>query len=259
MCALCDFAEVNVDRFRVVLAHEYRYLILKDWMLPHRWYHVCLTRELTTVTTFLDGKILQKHKLLMDVEVQSSQLTVGYLSPNISPGFTFNGMITQFNVWREALDDSAVDAISKCKTDIQGNGISWDGYWRIVNSSMIDIPLNLLCKKDETSQTRLLPQMNFYESAFICEGLGGHLSIPETHAEAKQFITNEFSRDYNTCSIFWSGIWDVLEEGVWRSHGNGSQLSDLVWAPDEPNGLHFENCGGLDIEGLADDDCETMR
>ncbi|XP_047737967.1 uncharacterized protein LOC125178389 [Hyalella azteca] len=99
--------------------------------------------------------------------------------------------------------------------------------------------------------------MNFVESAYVCEGLGGTLLTPTSHDHAKRMV--ESTMRSSNCTTFWTGVWDFIEEGSWINHQNGSAMKNVPWAPDEPNGMHFENCGALDAQGVADDDCQAKR
>lgn len=211
------------------------------------------------MTLYLDGEPLQSYIVKLDVNVVSSNLTVGYLDPLIYPGLNFVGLITQFNAWNEMLTHSVIESIAQCGIDLLGNKLSWESNWMLRNSSFYVLTLDKLCDKTRELKMKILPAMNFFESAFLCEGLGGQLSIPSSYPEASQMVSAGRAKANANCTLFWTGIWDVPEEGIWTAHINGSKLAASVWAPDEPNGLHFENCAGLDKEGFADDDCEVKR
>lgn len=250
---------MNVDRLRFALAEEYRYVLLDTWFLPHQWYHICITRRDFEIEFYLDAKRMQNHTLAFQTTSKATSLTVGYLDPKIYPGLTFIGNITQFNTWSRVLTMQEIESIAYCKRDMTGESTSWEQDWILVNSRTFDVDLESLCFNRMASDIQLLPSMNFMESTYVCEGLGGGLYNPNTYEKTREIVETTRQLPDSECHLFWSGVWDVPKEGVWMSHRNGSVMSGLSWAPDEPNGLHFENCGALDPEGYADDDCQAKR
>jgi hypothetical protein len=189
------------------------------------------------------------------------ELTVGFLDPKFYPGLTFIGKVTQLNVWRRVLQPSEISKISGCQEDVTGDEVSWGRNWTQftvqTNSRTFETDLGSLCRNWSFSTTQLLPPMNFVESTYVCEGLGGTLLTPTSHDQAKRMV--ESAMTSSNCTTFWTGVWDFIEEGSWINHQNGSVMKNVPWAPDEPNGMHFENCGALDAQGVADDDCQAKR
>ncbi|KAK4320387.1 hypothetical protein Pmani_008738 [Petrolisthes manimaculis] len=61
------------------------------------------------------------------------------------------------------------------------------------------------------------------------------------------------------CALLWIGVTDNVKEGSWIHHLSGKPVHLLPWSVDEPNGIHYENCGGLEEGGVVDDDCEALR
>ncbi|KAF2353919.1 DNA-directed RNA polymerase phage-type [Trinorchestia longiramus] len=247
------------------MAGEYHYLLLHNWLLPMQWYHVCITRTGSMVQFFLDSKSLANYTLLLGVVDRAKELTVGFLSPKIYPGLTFIGNITQFNVWSRMLEPEDISRMSNCEEDVTGDLVAWGRNWTTVNSRIFEVDLHSLCHDASSSKLLLMPAMNFMESTYLCEGLGGTLYNPPTHDMVRQVVEYFRNRTDSECVLFWSGIWDEPEEGKWKNHFTGLKISqnpelrDVPWAPDEPNGMHFENCAGLDAEGFADDDCQRKR
>lgn len=72
-------------------------------------------------------------------------------------------------------------------------------------------------------------------------------------------MIEELKRTQGNCLRPWVAVEDKEEEGVWRHHLTKNVTSDLPWAIDEPNGLRYENCGALELEGLVDVDCKSKR
>ena len=122
---------------------------------------------------------------------------------------------------------------------------------------MFEYPSSQFCEQDQVAYRILLPQADFYESIYLCRGMGGVPAVPSSYTEAKMMFRSGFEEE-NNCSIFWIGLWDKKEEGNWVGF-SPTMGNTFPWSPDEPNGLHFENCGALDLAGIADDNCAAKR
>ena len=191
--------------------------------------------------------------------MRASIFTVGYLNPKLYPNLKFIGNITQVNVWGRILSELDISSISNCFEDKLGDLVSWTDLWVNVYSKNIFIPLEHLCHETVIKEIRLLPRMTYSESAYLCEGLGGFLTIPKTHEEVSTLVTKHRTNINFQCGAFWAGVWDTLTEGVWLDHKTELEIIGIPWAPDEPNGVHIENCAGLDLEGYIDDKCDAER
>lgn len=249
-----------MDKLRYAIAHEFKYAMLKeDWLQPHVWYHVCVTRNVSVISIFFEGNLLEQSLLKLNVEEGATALTIGYIDPDRYPNLKFVGSVTQFNVWGKVLSEEDIKSMADCSTNLVGDLIPWDeNAWNLRNSTVYYTSLQSLCSKKSSSETQLFHGMSYGEGVYLCEGLGGSMYIPETFMDVSSMVAN-LRIENKLCSVYWIGVWDVDEEGVWISHVNGSLYNDLPWAGDEPNGLQFENCGGLDFEGVIDDDCTGLR
>lgn len=257
---MCFSLGIYVDKLRYAVAHEFKYALLEEeWLQPHVWYHVCVTRNISIVSIFLQGNLLESEALKLNVKEGATNLTIGYVNPERYPMLKFIGSATQFNVWRRVLSHQDIKQIANCKKVLDGDLISWnEDAWSLRNSTIYYRSLQSFCDEKLTSETQLFHGMSYGEGAYLCEGLGGTLHIPKTHDEVS-LLVRSLREENKQCQVYWIGVWDVEEEGVWSSHANGTIYDELPWTADEPNGLQFENCGGLDLEGVIDDDCTGLR
>jgi len=252
-----SFLETFVDRLRYAIAEEYRFVLLDDWLLPLIWYHVCIVKQRNRISVFLDGRNIQNDTLHINAVPKYTNVTVGYLDPFLYPDLFYIGYVSQFNVWDKLLNDRDIKEMSSCFKDMNGNVVSWNDQWQNSNSLSYDQPLQMFCVQEIVTNLQILPLLKFIEAMYVCEALGGTPQIPELHNETEEMFN--FGLQQSSCSVFWVGIWDNLEEGNWVIYNQQKNPSRIPWAPDEPNGIQFENCGGLDREGIVDDGCDNLR
>lgn len=250
-----------MNKFRYAIAHEYKYVLLSDGLVPRIWYHTCLSKNNdSNVTMFLQGSVIHNSNLSSTVRPLGNIITVGYTSPSVFTGVHYTGNITQLNIWQRVLQHSEIELLVNCIKNVEGDVIPWStSNWVYQSSQHHSVSSIEFCKETKSHSTILFGTMTFYEAAFLCEGLGGHLVSPMTYNEVDNLI--KFARTSNpNCHMYWGGVWDEEEEGDWVPHHTCKKTSEpLPWAPNEPDGLHFENCGGIDPEGIIDDDCNSKR
>lgn len=164
------------------------------------------------------------------------------------------------NIWDRALGPEQIEDIALCKNDPQGNYVSWEAGWELYDADMYEVPLSELCQKDIGTTYFWFPALSFSIAQYLCQALGTRL--PQITNKHEIEILHEVSASAHpnvTCHTnFWTELTDEREEGIWRSQ-NGLVQSNVMWAPQEPNGLHYENCGVLNANGISDVDCETDR
>ncbi|XP_069951720.1 uncharacterized protein [Cherax quadricarinatus] len=100
--------------------------------------------------------------------------------------------------------------------------------------------------------------MTYKENVYMCDALGGFVPIPNNLSDVTAIVSGALESRPD-CQQMWLNIEDVAQEGVWHYHDSGQVAMDIPWAIDEPNGLYYENCGGIEAEGVVDADCQTPR
>lgn len=151
--------------------------------------------------------------------------------------------------------------IAQCRTDPQGNYISWNVGFRLRSVRSIEVSLESLCQKSVNVTNMWFPRLTHQESYYICEALGTHLPIPKTSKDCGDLeqLSRETWQDTDTECLhaFITPISDSVKEGEFcRTYddapfpGNSS-----IWAQDEPNGGIYENCVLMSNVGLYDSEC----
>ena len=251
---------MSVDRFRYAIAHEYRYVLLKNFLIPSQWYFICLTFDTTMATFFLDGEIIDIYQVQLKERPQGSRITVAYIFPSPFAGITYIGNITQVNIWQKLLPQDTIRSLHRCHFNLVGDVVNWSaGQWADQGSTRHKTELFNVCKIVDNSKTiEVFGPVTFDEATYVCEGFGGALVTPSSHEEVAALMSI-VTEEYPNCTAFWSGYWDGKEEGKWNYHAGEKKADKIPWAPNEPNGIHFENCGGIDKEGIVDADCNAKR
>ncbi|ROT73701.1 hypothetical protein C7M84_007864 [Penaeus vannamei] len=252
--------DINVEKLRVVAAYQYRYLYLERWLQTRRWYSACLMyrRANQTVAGVVDGRIVAETNVVEVTTTPATAITFGFIEPNIHPAISFIGNITQFNIWSRILSEDELSDQASCRSSALGDFVSWEEEWSVQNAIQYDLDLSDLCPKEAPLGFQIFPVMGHQEGTHVCEALGGTLTVPNSMAEVQHMYLSTQRRRKN-CKLIWIGVTDEGEEGVWRKERSGTLAPDLPWAFDEPNGQLYENCGGIDFEGVIDDNCNAKR
>ena len=240
---------------------EYNYYFLDKWIELNKWYFICISVfQNKTLNLYFQGKYQISYQRKYNKTSVGDSVSVGFVDPLIKKGRKFVGNITQFNMWSKPLSSSEILNITLCRSNPTGDVISWGkDQWINLNASFFDLPLSDLCSLNSSnSKLLLLPHMDFFKSTFFCESIGGELYTPKTYEEIKYLIL-KFRNLKPDCIGYWVGISDKKLEGIWRYTKSGNRVGYLPWSFDEPNGLHLENCGGVDFEGIVDDECSIER
>ena len=175
---------------------------------------------------------------------------------------SFSGELSQINVWDRVLAPGDVSSMANCKSDIQGNYISWDAGWNIINAETLDVSLSHFCEQETGSVYLWFPDVPSVTSNYLCESLGTHLPLPRSLSEADGWL--ERAKDTwgteTRCSMeLIVAMNDVRRDGVWQRPYDRAVVNPkaVAWKDGEPNGLIYENCAQIELEGIADIDCIT--
>lgn len=252
--------DVNVEKLRVTVAYQFQYLFLERWLQPRRWYSICLLHRHAnrTVTAVVDGEVIGEANLLEVKTTPATNISFGFIDPSQFTAVSFIGNVTQFNVWSGILSEDELNDLASCKSSAVGDSVSWEEEWTLQNAVQYDLDLSDLCSKEVSPEYQVFPAMNYAESRHVCKALGGTLPTPNNTTDANHMYRLADKRRKN-CKYTWIGVTDEREEGVWRKEQSGPITPNLPWAFGEPNGQQYENCGGLDLEGVIDDDCRAKR
>lgn len=252
--------EVSVEKLRVVVMYQYKYHLLSSWLRPHHWYFVCVTYDSSKnqFQLWIDGELLGTKVLTSTDVTPASELTVGYIDPALFANSSLIGNVTQFNIWSRMLTPQEVRDFSHCRRSPDGDVIAWRRTWEVRNASVYEVAMKDLCHPKMSRLFRVFPPMTFLEGAYLCESLGGLLPTPTSLSQVTLMVAQ--ARELRpACKAMWAGVAEDSTEGEWRYHSDGKLAHDLPWAVDEPNGLHYENCGGFEAEGVVDDQCFGYR
>ncbi|XP_071522356.1 uncharacterized protein [Panulirus ornatus] len=254
------YCKISVEKVRVVASYQFRYFILDTWLRTRRWYLVCITYDSIQrrVSAFLNGRLIGA-KILAEVDpAWATSLTVGYIDPAVIPGKSFIGNVTSFNLWDHILTSDQLMTLAQCQEVQEGNIVSWRGKWELKNVVEYDVELKDLCYRIPPQGFQVFMPMAYNEGSYICEAIGGILKTPMTFGEVDE-IYLKVLKNRSECFLAWVGVTYQILEREWTYHHNGSVAANLPWAFDEPNGLIYENCGGLDVDGIIDDNCNSKR
>ncbi|XP_052765750.1 uncharacterized protein LOC128207006 [Mya arenaria] len=80
-------------------------------------------------------------------------------------------------------------------------------------------------------------EMDFDTAKTYCEKQNAYMVRVETREE-NDFLANKIRELRRGYLMFWLGIDDKLNEGVWQYVGTNMTASFTNWAPNEPNGQH---------------------
>ncbi|XP_071530491.1 uncharacterized protein [Panulirus ornatus] len=252
--------ELWLDRVRPVIAHRWKFQLIKEKLKAYRWYHICFTYDHLEhlYNTFIDGELVYEMTYDVGRQIYGDYARLGQSDILLE---SFSGALSQVNVWDYVLSEETIAEVAACETDPQGNYVSWQGGWKLSNLTEYDVPLQHFCQKTTDSIYFWFPTSPRAFAFYICEALGTHLPLPTTMDEVDFFFnlsTQAWPDEPYRCRVdFWTSIVDLNDEDTWVTHYDNVVVPDPVWMDGEPNGVIYENCGGIEPFGLADIDCLT--
>ncbi|XP_071530487.1 uncharacterized protein [Panulirus ornatus] len=227
-----------------------------DVTFTYRWHHLCFTydHQRHLIGTYVDGHLNnhQEYDIVRHMSGDRAKLGQGAGIQR-----SFSGDLSQVNVWDTVLSDAEIREIAQCRSDPQGNYLSWEVGWTLNNVTSREVPLANLCQREVDPAYFWFPSTPYDTAQYLCRALGTHL--PSTMAEllAIHNVSEvKFPREHSCYTDFWLAMNDIDEEGVWKIDGV-PVTGEISWAPQEPNGLHYENCAAGVRIGMGDVDCEA--
>ncbi|XP_076031153.1 uncharacterized protein LOC143019399 [Oratosquilla oratoria] len=225
---------------------RYKFSPISRRLLTKQWYHWCFLYDHSTSTfsVVLDGTVLSVYNKTTRGVMLSDRVILGRYDYKNSQN-VLSGKLSQVNLWSRVLSFDEIRSVSTCQTDLQGDVISWDDEnWVLINATEETVNMNTLCALRSAERSLyLFEPRTFAESVYICEGIGGHLSLPRTQEEMEEFA-GYIAPYKEQCweGRIWAGGSDAHTEGKWIEHYNGQIIQNPMWGDDEPNGYTFENC-----------------
>nr|XP_045582886.1 uncharacterized protein LOC123745852 isoform X3 [Procambarus clarkii] len=257
-------AELWLDRVRIVLAHRWQFQLLHTKLRTFRWYQLCLTYDHLehAYNTFMNGELVYKLTYNVEGEIYGDNARLGQ---GDLPSESFSGALSQVNMWDSVLSRNAIASMAACKSDLQGNYISWEAGWELHNVTEYDASMESFCQPSTYTNYFGFPELPQAHAFYICEALGSHLPLPTTMKEVTFWYNLSYQvwphqDNLTLCSDFlWSSITDANHDGTWVTHYDNALAPTVAWKVGEPNGLVYENCAVIEKLGLSDIVCATSK
>ncbi|XP_069189033.1 uncharacterized protein [Procambarus clarkii] len=257
-------AELWLDRVRIVLAHRWQFQLLHTKLRTFRWYQLCLTYDHLehAYNTFMNGELVYELTYNVEGEIYGDNARLGQ---GDLPSESFSGALSQVNMWDSVLSRNAIASMAACKSDLQGNYISWEAGWELHNVTEYDASMESFCQPSTYTNYFGFPELPQAHAFYICEALGSHLPLPTTMKEVTFWYNLSYQvwphqDNLTLCSDFlWSSITDANHDGTWVTHYDNALAPTVAWKVGEPNGLVYENCAVIEKLGLSDIVCATSK
>ncbi|XP_071514862.1 uncharacterized protein [Panulirus ornatus] len=252
--------ELWLDRVRPVIAHRWKFQLVKNKLRAYRWYHLCFTyNHLTHVyNTFINGELIYEMTYNVGRQIYGDYARLGQSDELYE---SFSGALSQVNIWDYVLSADTIAEMAACRADPHGNFISWEVEWKLSNVTEYDVPLEYFCQRTTDFIYFWFPKTPKDFGFYICEALGTHLPLPLSMDEVN-FWFNLSAQTWPDEPVlcrddFWASIIDIRDEGTWVTHYDNALAPAPAWKDGEPNGVFYENCVKVEPFGLADIDCLT--
>ncbi|XP_069189029.1 uncharacterized protein [Procambarus clarkii] len=229
-----------------------------------RWYQLCLTYDHLehAYNTFMNGELVYELTYNVEGEIYGDNARLGQ---GDLPSESFSGALSQVNMWDSVLSRNAIASMAACKSDLQGNYISWEAGWELHNVTEYDASMESFCQPSTYTNYFGFPELPQAHAFYICEALGSHLPLPTTMKEVTFWYNLSYQvwphqDNLTLCSDFlWSSITDANHDGTWVTHYDNALAPTVAWKVGEPNGLVYENCAVIEKLGLSDIVCATSK
>ncbi|XP_071547713.1 uncharacterized protein [Panulirus ornatus] len=213
-----------------------------------QWRHYCHVLSGDTYTVYVDGQALASGPIVVDDRrlPLNGTFVVGQEQDGLSRRFDsqqiLKGFVTQVNIWSYGLSDAQVAKMATCQENMKGDVFSSDrDATELINVDEKTEPLQKLCQMHE--DFLILPEgRTFADSLRMCHLLGSDMYAPlnreMTERVNKKFFTKKPCRKIH----LWIGMTDKEEEGIWRRVSDEKIVTDIDWAPGQPDTSRVENC-----------------
>ncbi|KAK3857175.1 hypothetical protein Pcinc_036553, partial [Petrolisthes cinctipes] len=249
-----------VNRVRIVMARHYNFQLLKEKLWAYRWHHLCFTydHEKHLISTYVDGGLNNEQVYEVGLSIHGNGVRLGQGTQSQR---SFSGQLTQVNVWDRTLSESEVRRVAQCEDDLQGNYISWNVGWTLENIISYQVALPDLCSGPSGLTYFWFPSLPFKTALYLCQALGSRLPSATDIREVKTLFgeaETKFNKTHSCYTDLWTAPTDREQEGTWKI-GENTVQEDIVWTPNEPNGLQYENCVSIVPNGAWDVNCKTNK
>ena len=217
-------------------------------MLHRAWIHMCWVNDGITNRAYINGNLSMEHVSPSPFKSIKLDKTGNYsmifgqeadsFKANFDPKQSMRGKISEFHIWNYTLSSNTINDLSKCKSELQGNIVSWnEKYITFYNVHPEFLNIETLCAPYE-KVIFINDPMNYEDAEDYCRIHGGFLYTPESKLRNDWMLgmTNKFN---STCG---DEIW--INKSPNYSKEMGSELE-----------IHFNNWE----KNLIEDVCGVIR
>ena len=173
-----------------------------------------------------------------------------------------HGALTDVNIWDRILPEKDQSDWMFCKTDTEGNVVSWESAQLNITGLNTDlVTREETCPGPQTNFLAFSTKINFFDSYKFCQKLGGHMAVA-VDRETSDLMNQTFA---DVCherdTYFFSGFTDSEVEGEWRDVNTGDFSTWSNWAEGQPNGEDAQQCSVIKVSSgqMADKHCTREK
>ena len=105
-------------------------------LLHRAWIHMCWVNDGTTSRAYINGNLSTEYlspspfkNIKLDKTGNYSMIfgqEADSFKANFDPKQSMRGKISEFHIWNYTLSSNTINDLSKCKSELQGNIVSWN-------------------------------------------------------------------------------------------------------------------------------------
>nr|XP_045595243.1 uncharacterized protein LOC123756207 [Procambarus clarkii] len=236
---------------------------------------------------YMDGQLLIRDNFTFQVDNAVRDVIIG--QDEFMPPYSLSGKMSQVNIWRRVLTAQEILDLARCKVNMVGDVVNWEGQWTMNDLEEEEVSLGELCESQTRGiQTIRLPLLSYHHAVQVCLALRGVIRAPTTIQElvtekavfkgyqelnekARWSHGGDGEKHTNTtaapptylslllkgCERQWGGANDEAQEGSWYNPFTKTSLnsSSLAFKEFNPDGGRSQNCLHVRATGLLDTDC----
>ncbi|XP_069192750.1 uncharacterized protein [Procambarus clarkii] len=262
---------------------------LSSNLATNKWYHYCHVRDTSggEGRVYMDGQLLIRDNFTFQVDNAVRDVIIG--QDEFMPPYSLSGKMSQVNIWRRVLTAQEILDLARCKVNMVGDVVNWEGQWTMNDLEEEEVSLGELCESQTRGiQTIRLPLLSYHHAVQVCLALRGVIRAPTTIQElvtekavfkgyqelnekARWSHGGDGEKHTNTtaapptylslllkgCERQWGGANDEAQEGSWYNPFTKTSLnsSSLAFKEFNPDGGRSQNCLHVRATGLLDTDC----
>ena len=159
-------------------------------MVHREWIHMCWLNNGTTSRAYINGNLSMEYlspspfeNVTLDKPGNYSMIfgqEADSFKSNFDPKQSMRGKISEFQIWNYTLSSKSINDLSKCKSELQGNMVSWDKeYITFHNVHPEFLNIETLCAPYE-KVIFINDPMNYKDADDYCRIHAGFLYTPES-------------------------------------------------------------------------------